>query len=81
MKISAKGVLRNAIMELPPSATGEKWSLNQLGEHLQELGERYYAGDIKVVDEFLTLYCLDKTRPRIEPKIDTLPLDLGDKNP
>jgi len=32
-------------------------------EHLQEMAQRYYAGDIKAVDEFLQLYCLDDHRP------------------
>ncbi len=39
--------------------------LDQCGEmlnHLEELGQRFYAGDIKVVDEFLQLYALDKYR-------------------
>ena len=32
-------------------------------EHLQEMAQRYYAGDVKAVDEFLQLYCLDHHRP------------------
>lgn len=36
-------------------ATAAK-SLLMLKEHLNELGCRYYAGDLKVVDEFLQLY-------------------------
>lgn len=62
MKISAVGLLRNAKNALPKDASGEKWSLNELSEHLQELGNRFYSGDVKVVDEFLQLYCLDNLR-------------------
>ncbi len=61
MKVSAEGVL---------GRIKEGWEVNeslryQCGEmlnHLEELGQRFYAGDIKVVDEFLQLYTLDKYR-------------------
>lgn len=33
--------------------------LRQLQDHLQELGKRWYAGDIAVVDEILQLYCIE----------------------
>lgn len=33
--------------------------LRQLSRHLEELGRRWYAGDRKVVDEFLQLYCIE----------------------
>ena len=62
MRVSAIGLLKNAKNALPKEASGEKWALNELSEHLQELGDRFYSGDIKVVDEFLQLYCLDRLR-------------------
>ena len=37
--------------------------VGEMLKHLQEVGRRFYAGDIKVVDEFLQLYCLDENRP------------------
>ncbi|MBL8510192.1 MAG: hypothetical protein JNM52_00980 [Betaproteobacteria bacterium] len=33
--------------------------LRQLEGHLEELGKRWYAGDITVVDQFLQLYCIE----------------------
>ena len=33
--------------------------LRQLAVHLTELGQRWYAGDASVVDEFLQLYCVE----------------------
>lgn len=30
----------------------------QMAGHLQELAEKYYAGEITIVDEFLQLYCI-----------------------
>lgn len=32
--------------------------LRQLEVHLEELGERFYSGDMAAVDEFLQLYCV-----------------------
>lgn len=29
----------------------------QMANHLQEVAERFYSGDLAVVDEFLQLYC------------------------
>jgi len=39
--------------------------LNQLEEHLSELGRRWYDGDATVVDEFLQLYCIQRVRREI----------------
>jgi len=35
-------------------------TLRQLEADLTELGQRWYAGDTDVVDEFLQLYCIEK---------------------
>jgi hypothetical protein len=43
-----------------------KFMAGELLKHLQELSERYYAGDITVVDEFLQLYDLAQSRPKID---------------
>lgn len=41
--------------------------LRQLAVHMSQLGQRWYAGDAKVVDEFLQLYCIEQdARRRIE---------------
>ena len=39
--------------------------MNQLEEHLSELGRRWYDGDATVVDEFLQLYCIQRVRREI----------------
>ncbi|MBC7621233.1 MAG: hypothetical protein H7293_19990 [Candidatus Saccharibacteria bacterium] len=46
--------------------------LRQLQGHLQELGQRWYAGDTAVVDEVLQLYCIESdARAKL---VATLPL-------
>jgi len=56
MRISASGILNRVGGNL-------KFGAQQMHEHLQQVATRYYAGDIKAVDEFLQLYCLDDDRP------------------
>jgi len=57
MKISANGILKRVSRKTNPGAA------EMLG-HLNEMAERFYSGDIKVIDEFLQLYCLDDKRPK-----------------
>ncbi len=42
----------------------QRFLLGEMYKHLQETAARFYSGDIKVVDEFLQLYCLDEERPK-----------------
>jgi hypothetical protein len=56
MKISAPGILRRVGGHLKPGA-------QEMLKHLNEMAARFYAGDVKAVDEFLQLYCLDDDRP------------------
>ena len=43
--------------------------LRQLQDHLQELGERWYDGDMAVVDELLQLYGIEsKAREALAEK-------------
>lgn len=61
MKISASGILGRI-------ARGAYYSELNFGcgemlRHLEEMASRFYAGDIKAVDEFLQLYDLDDDRP------------------
>ena len=56
MKISASGVLNRVGGHL-------KFGAQEMLKHLNEMADRYYSGDIAVVDEFLQLYCLDEKRP------------------
>lgn len=59
MRVDYQGLLgfcRKAVQRTEP---GYAEMLRQLQEHMQELGKRYYAGDLAVVDEFLQLYCVE----------------------
>jgi hypothetical protein len=56
MRISASGLLLRVKGDL-------RFGAQSMLGHLQEMSDRFYAGDIKAVDEFLQLYCLDKNRP------------------
>lgn len=60
MKVSIAGLLKNAsaIME-GDQAKGYAYMLEEFLNNLRELGKRYREGDTAVVDEFLSLYCLD----------------------
>ena len=42
--------------------------LEELGRNLRELGERFYVGDVAVVDEFLQLYCIARGQRAIIAK-------------
>lgn len=61
MKISANGVL-GRIRDKWEVDESLRYACGEMLNHLEELGQRFYAGDIKVVDEFLQLYTLDKHR-------------------
>lgn len=59
MKVDYRGLLRQTRVALPiPAASDKIYMLEALQDHLTELGERFYAGDLTVVDEFLQLYCI-----------------------
>ena len=77
MRMCATGLLKNAAAWLPKDRTGERWTLEQLSEHLTELGRRFYAGDVLVVDEFLQLYALDAERQN--PGADRMANEKGEK--
>ena len=62
IRVNARGWLRRIQAQAGFEAQG--WFCEELLKHLQELGDRFYAGDIKAVDEFLQLYCLDEKRPK-----------------
>lgn len=56
MRISAPGILRRVGGLFKPGA-------QKMLKHLHEMASRFYTGDVKAVDEFLQLYCLDEDRP------------------
>ncbi len=41
----------------------QRYILGEMDKHLVEMAKRFYDGDIRAVDEFLQLYCLDDHRP------------------
>lgn len=57
MRMSAPGILKRVPGDL-------HWAAGEMLKHLREMAERYYNDDIKAVDEFLQLYCLDEKRPQ-----------------
>lgn len=59
MRVDYRGLLRQS-QEGLRKEPGLAEMLRQLGEHLTELGTRWYAGDVAVVDEILQLYCIEK---------------------
>ena len=58
IKVDHDGLLTSAKNFLQSENSFISEGLSQLKRHLNELGQRYYAGDTKVVDEFLQLYCV-----------------------
>ena len=60
MKVDYRGLLGQVQREIERSAPGHAEMLRQLQGHLQELGQRWYAGDTAVVDELLQLYCVER---------------------
>lgn len=58
MKIDYRGMVYAIQNGLKPSDGINRFMITELGKHLTELGERFYNGDMKVVDEFLQLYCI-----------------------
>ena len=59
MKVDYRGLLYHVQRALKRTSPGHADMLRQLECHLQELGQRWYAGDTNVVDEFLQLYCIE----------------------
>jgi hypothetical protein len=62
MRVSADGLL-GRLRDGKKADRLNRWMLGELLKHMQELGRRYYAGDVKAADEFLQLYCCDDSRP------------------
>lgn len=62
MKVSCSGLLVR-LANGSKIRQDQRWMLGEMYKHLEEMGKRFYAGDIKAVDEFLQLYCLDGDRP------------------
>lgn len=59
MRVDYRGMLRQAREHINSSGSGYAEMLRQLEGHLEELGQRWYGGDLSVVDELLQLYCVE----------------------
>lgn len=59
MRVDYRGLLRQCRDGLRRDPANAEM-LRQLEEHMTELGQRWYAGDIAVVDEVLQLYCVER---------------------
>jgi len=62
MRVSASGLL-GRLRDGKKIDRMDRWMLGELLKHMEELGQRFYSGDFKAVDEFLQLYCCDDSRP------------------
>ena len=62
MRISAAGLL-GRISRGGKVDKGQRYVLGVMLQHLEATARRFYAGDVKAIDEFLQLYCLDDNRP------------------
>ena len=60
MKVDYRGLFSQVQRALKRTDPGYSEMLRQLEGHLQELGQRWYAGDTDVVDEILQLYCIER---------------------
>ena len=75
MRVDYRGLLRQCREGLRRDP-GNAELLRQLEEHLTELGQRWYAGDVAVVDEILQLYCVERdardalAKPAISADVD-----------
>ncbi|MDY4296789.1 MULTISPECIES: hypothetical protein [unclassified Xanthomonas] len=61
MRVSYSGLLRQVrgALTRADAAPDLAEMLRQLERHMEELGKRWYSGDMLVVDELLQLYCIE----------------------
>lgn len=64
--VDYSGMIRQCTDVIKRKSAFQAEILRQFQKHLEELGKRFYAGDLTVVDEFLQLYCVaDDDRKRV----------------
>lgn len=63
MRVDYRGLFKAAIAGLRGDG-GTAEMMRQLCDHMTELGQRWYAGDVAVVDEILQLYCVERETRR-----------------
>lgn len=73
MMVDYQGMLRQAREALQHGRreTMHAEMLRQFQDHLTEMGERFYAGDVAAVDEFLQLYCIARDKRATPVPVDT----------
>lgn len=61
MRVDYSGLLKQtrSALEYGRKEPGLAEMIRQLTGHMKELGQRWYAGDMRVVDEILQLYCVE----------------------
>lgn len=59
MRVDYTGMLGQVQRALRRESPGHAEMVRQLQGHIQEMGQRFYAGDVAAVDEFLQLYCVE----------------------
>ena len=62
MKVSAGGLIGRIARGNRPDRLDRHLLAEMLG-NMEQVADRFYAGDVKAIDEFLQLYCLDDARP------------------
>lgn len=62
LKMSTRGLLGRISMGFNVEAH-HRYACGEMERNLNEKAARFYAGDIRAVDEFLQMYCLDGCRP------------------
>jgi hypothetical protein len=63
MRVDYRGMFKQSIRGLRDTP-GMAFMLSEIEKHLTEAGSRFYAGDLKVVDEFFQLYCVAQDERR-----------------
>ena len=63
MKVSCDGLLGRIVDGRERANKGNRYILGCMLDHLKEMADRFYSGDVTAVDEFFQLYCLDRKRP------------------
>lgn len=62
MKVSADGLIGRIVRGKRPDRL-DRHLLGEMLRNMENVAKRFYSGEVKVVDEFFQLYCLDDDRP------------------
>lgn len=65
-----KGMMIEGLRVLRQNFSGAHYIRKEMAGHLEEVAQRFYAGDVTVVDEFLQLYRIgDKHRQEAKERM------------